>query len=118
MDGVYSFALLGCCFVHICVAEMLEEIHPGEILHEDFMKPLGISAVRLASGIGLSAASIRRLMRGNRRLTAETALRLGLFFNMEPRFWTNLQVDYDLRTAARESLKDLRLRVKPLARKV
>ncbi|WP_255763796.1 HigA family addiction module antitoxin [Pelomonas caseinilytica] len=94
---------------------MFEEIHPGEILHEDFMKPLGISAVRLASCIGLSAASIRRLMRGNRRLTAETALRLGLFFSMEPRFWTNLQADYDLRTAARKSLKNLRFRVKPLA---
>lgn len=81
------------------------------------MRPLGISAVRLAADIGLSAASIRRLMRGNRRLTAQTALRLGLFFSMEPRFWTNLQADYDLRTAARESLKNLRLRVRPHARK-
>jgi antitoxin HigA-1 len=81
------------------------------------MRPLGISAVRLAADIGLSAASIRRLMRGNRRLTAKTALRLGLFFRMEPRFWTNLQADYDLRTAAGESLKNLRIRVKPHVRK-
>lgn len=91
---------------------MLEEVHPGEVLREDFMKPLGLSAVRLAADTGLSASVIRRVMRGNRRITAVIALRLGLFFKMEPRFWTNLQVDYDLRIATRSSLQDLRLRVK------
>lgn len=95
---------------------MLEEVHPGEILREDFMKPLGLTAARLAADTGLSAAVIRRVRRGNRRITAVIALRLGLFFKMEPRFWTNLQVDYDLRLATRSSLQNLRLRVKPLSR--
>lgn len=81
------------------------------------MKPLGISAVRLASDVGLSITSVRQLTRGQRRLTAETALRLGLFFNMEPRFWTNLQVKYELRIATDESLKKLRSRVRSFVRK-
>lgn len=96
---------------------MLREVHPGEILLEDFMKPLGISAARLAADIGLSAQSVRRLIRGKRRLTTETALRLGLFFRMEPRFWANLQIDYELRIATRASLKRLQLRVKVPARR-
>lgn len=96
---------------------MPEEIHPGEILREDFMKPLGISAVRLASDVGLSVTSVRQLTRCQRRLTAETALRLGLFFSMEPRFWTNLQAEYELRVTARASLKNLRSHVRSFVRK-
>lgn len=76
---------------------MLEEIHPGEILLEDFMKPMGLSAHQVAAGIGLPPSQIIELIHRDRQITPDTALRLGLFFNMEPRFWLNLQVEYDMR---------------------
>jgi addiction module HigA family antidote len=73
------------------MAELLDEIHPGEILLEDFLITLNISARRLASDIDVSPSRISDLVNGHRPITADTALRLGLFFNMEPRFWLNLQ---------------------------
>lgn len=79
----------------------LDEIHPGEILLEDFMKPMGITARQLAADIDVSPSRISDLVNGNRLVTADTALRLGLFFNMEPRFWLNLQTEYDMRQAAK-----------------
>ena len=82
------------------MAELLDEIHPGEILLEEFMKPLGISARQLAADIDVSPSRISDLVNGNRPVTADTALRLGLFFNMEPRFWLNLQPEYYMRMAA------------------
>lgn len=83
------------------MAELLDEIHPGEILLEDFMKPMGISARQLAADIDVSPSRISELLRGLRPVTVDTALRLGLFFGMEPRFWLNLQTEYDMRVAAR-----------------
>lgn len=83
------------------MAELLDEIHPGEILLEDFMKPQGISARQLAADIDVSPSRISELVHGTRPITADTALRLGLFFEMEPRFWLNLQTEYDMRIAAR-----------------
>ncbi len=83
------------------MAELLDEIHPGEILLEDFMKPLGITARQLAADIDVSPSRISELVNGHRPITADTALRLGLFFSMEPRFWLNLQTEYDMRIAAR-----------------
>ena len=79
----------------------LDEIHPGEILLEEFLKPMGISARQLAADIDVSPSRISEVVNGLRPITADTALRLGLFFNMEPRFWLNLQTDYDMRQAAR-----------------
>lgn len=76
--------------------------HPGEILLEDFMKPTGVSARQLAADIDVSPSRISELVNGQRPITADTALRLGLFFSMEPRFWLNLQAEYDMRTAERE----------------
>ncbi len=87
------------------MAELLDEIHPGEILLEDFMKPMGITARQLAADIDVSPSRISELVNGARPITADTALRLGLFFGMEPRFWLNLQMEYDLRVASRK-LKD------------
>jgi addiction module HigA family antidote len=81
--------------------ELLDEIHPGEILLDDFMKPMGISARQLAADIDVSPSRISELVHGSRPITADTALRLGLFFSMEPRFWLNLQTEYDMRIAAR-----------------
>ena len=83
------------------MTELLDEIHPGEILLEDFMKPMGITARQLASDIDVPPSRISELVNGHRPITADTALRLGLFFQMEPRFWLNLQTEYDMRIAAR-----------------
>ncbi len=87
------------------MSELLDEIHPGEILLEEFMKPMGITARRLAANIDVSPSRISNLVHGSRPITADTALRLGLYFNMEPRFWLNLQAEYDMRVATR-TLKD------------
>jgi antitoxin HigA-1 len=84
------------------MAKLLEEIHPGEILLEDFMKPMGICAHQLASDIDVSPSRISELANGQRPITAATALRLGLIFDMEPRFWLKLQSEYDIRVADRE----------------
>ena len=83
------------------MTEQLDEIHPGEILLEDFMKPLGITARLLATDIDVPPSRISELVHGKRPITADTALRLGLFFGMEPRFWMNLQTEYDMRVATR-----------------
>lgn len=87
--------------------ELLAEIHPGEILLEDFMKPMHISARRLAADMDVPPSRISDIVHGRRPITADTALRLGLFFNMEPRFWLNLQAEYDIRMANR-TLRDRR----------
>ncbi len=84
------------------MAKLLDEIHPGEILLEDFMKPMSISARPLAADIDVSQSRISELVNGQRPITADTALRLGIFFGMEPRFWLNLQAEHDMRIADRE----------------
>lgn len=84
------------------MAKLLDEIHPGEILLEDFMKPMGISARKLSADIDVSPSRISDVVRGQRPITADTALRLGIYFGMEPRFWMNLQSEYDMRMVARE----------------
>ena len=80
---------------------LLDEIHPGEILLEDFMKPSGICARRLAADIDVPPDRISGLAHAKRPATADAALRLGLFFGMEPRFSMNLQTEYDMRVMAR-----------------
>jgi addiction module HigA family antidote len=89
------------------MAKLLEEIHPGEILLEDFMKPMGISARQLAADIDVSPSRISELVNGQRPITADTALRLGLFFGMEPRFWLNLQSEYEIRGGSRAASEAL-----------
>lgn len=74
-------------------------IHPGETLREDFMKPLGLSANRLAIHLRVPAARIGEIVHGRRAITADTALRLARYFGMSPQFWTNLQANYDLEVA-------------------
>ena len=71
-------------------------IHPGEILMEEFLKPLGISQYRLAQDISVPPRRINEIVHGKRAITADTALRLGRFFNMSPNFWLNLQNRFDL----------------------
>ncbi|MDQ3446117.1 MAG: HigA family addiction module antitoxin [Pseudomonadota bacterium] len=96
------------------MAKLLDEIHPGEILLEDFMKPMGITARQLASDIDVSPSRISELVNGQRPITADTALRLGLFFAMEPRFWLNLQSEHDMRLAERELRAKIAPRIRPL----
>ena len=74
----------------------LPPIHPGEILLEEFLKPMDISQYRLAKAISVSARRINEIVHGKRSITADTALRLSKFFNMSDRFWMNLQARYDL----------------------
>jgi antitoxin HigA-1 len=75
-------------------------IHPGEILLEEFMKPLAISPYRLAQDLRVPAPRINEIVRGRRGVSADTALRLGIYFGLPAQFWLNLQNDYDLRRAA------------------
>ena len=84
------------------MTELLDEIHPGEILLEDFLKPMGVTARQLAADIDVSPSRISEIINGKRPITADTALRLGLFFSMESRFWLNLQSEFDMRIATRE----------------
>jgi len=74
----------------------LPPIHPGEILLEEFLKPMDISQYRLAKAISVSARRINEIVHGKRSITADTALRLSKFFSMSDRFWMNLQTHYDL----------------------
>ena len=74
----------------------LPPIHPGEILMEEFLKPMGISQYRLAKDTNVSPRRINEIVHGQRSITADTALRLGRFFGMSPQFWLNLQTRYDL----------------------
>ena len=71
-------------------------IHPGEILMEEFLKPMKLSQNRLANDIGVPPRRINEIILGKRRITADTALRLAHYFNMTPQFWLGLQMDYDL----------------------
>ena len=73
--------------------------HPGEILLEEFLQPMGISQYRLAKNTSVPARRINEIVHGKRAITADTALRLGKFFNMTPQFWMNLQSRYDLEVA-------------------
>jgi|SRR5471030_1716288 len=93
------------------MTKKLEEIHPGEILSEEFIKPLGITNARLAADIDVPTSRISEIVNRNRAITVDTAMRLGVYFNMEPRFWLNLQSEYDVRTA-QSTLPQLRARIR------
>lgn len=88
-------------------------IHPGEILLEDFMKPLGISQYRLAKETSVPARRINEIVKGMRAISADTALRLGSYFDMEAQFWMNLQARYDLQRAELELAERLEREVTP-----
>ena len=74
----------------------MSPLHPGEILDEEFLKPMGLSQNRLALSIRVPARRINEIVQCKRRITADTALRLSKYFNMTPQFWLGLQMDYDL----------------------
>jgi antitoxin HigA-1 len=92
----------------------LANIHPGEILLEEFLIPMSISAYRLSKDIGIPQTRISQIIKGNRRITADTALRLSAYFGTTPKFWLGLQDDYDLEQESfliPEVLKSIRIRM-------
>ena len=80
------------------MAKKLEPVHPGEVLFEEFLDPMGLSQNALARGIGVPPRRINEIVHGARRVTADTALRLARFFRTSPEFWLGLQMDYELDT--------------------
>ena len=74
----------------------IKPLHPGEVLAEEFLKPMGISQNRLALEVGVPPRRINEIVLEKRRITADTALRLGRYFRMSPQFWLGLQMDFDL----------------------
>jgi len=98
-------------------AKLLEPIHPGEILAEEFMAPYGLSANALAKLLGVPVTRISDIVRGRRGVSADTALRLARYFGTSPDLWLGLQAEYDLRVARREVGEEIRRRV-PVVRQV
>lgn len=92
--------------------KLLEPIHPGEILMEEFLRPMDISLSQLARDIGVPAGRISQIVRGKRAITADTALRLGKYFGVSPEMWLGLQSDYELRRAQRTAGKEIDRTVK------
>ena len=74
----------------------LSPVHPGEVLQEEFLKPMGLSQNQVALAMGVPARRINEIVLRRRRVTADTALRLGRYFGVSPQFWMGLQMDYDL----------------------
>lgn len=95
--------------------EKLLPIHPGEVLLEEFLKPMALSQNRLALDIGVPARRINEIVLGKRRISADTALRLGKYFGMSPQFWLGLQTDYDLDVEADKLGERLEREVRPYA---
>jgi antitoxin HigA-1 len=93
----------------------LPPIHPGEQLREEFMKPFGLSAYRLAKDLHVPVTRIRAIISERRAITGDTALRLGAYFGTTPEFWLNLQRDYELEQAAETPGERLEDEVKPRA---
>lgn len=93
--------------------EKLKNIHPGEILQEEFLKPMGISAYRLAKETFIPQTRISEIIKGNRRVTADTALRLAKFFGTTAKFWLGLQDDFDLEEEKESKEKEIN-DIKPL----
>jgi addiction module HigA family antidote len=92
--------------------KLLDPIHPGEILLEDFLKPMGISLNRLARDLDVPPTRIHGIVHGRRSVTADTALRLGMYFGVSPEIWLNLQADHDMRVVQRARGEEIAKRVR------
>ena len=94
--------------------QLMAPVHPGEILREDFMKPLGLSVNKLALELHVPATRIGEIVHERRRITAETALRLARYFRTNPEFWLNLQNFYDLEVSRRSGkASEIELQIRP-----
>jgi addiction module HigA family antidote len=96
------------------MAQKLSPISPGEILFEEFMKPLSISQNKLARDLDVPVGRISDILRKNRAITPDTALRLSIYFSTTAEFWINLQSRYDLKITKRHSLAKIKNNVRPL----
>ena len=97
------------------VRNQMRPVHPGEVLREEFMIPLGLSANYLARELAVTPARINEIVRGRRGITADTALRLARYFGTDARSWMNLQAAYDLRQAEIARAKKIAATVRPRA---
>lgn len=95
------------------MTEKLHPVHPGEVLFEEFLKPLNLSQNRLALEIGVDARRINEIVLGERSVTADTALRLARYFGISPQFWLGLQTEYDLDVAVDRLGDRLKREVRP-----
>jgi addiction module HigA family antidote len=95
--------------------DKLKPVHPGEVLLEEFLKPMGLSQNRVSLDIGVPARRINEIVLGKRRITADTALRLARYFGTSPQFWLGLQMDYDLDVTEDVIADRLEREVRPLA---
>ena len=93
----------------------MRPIHPGEILREEFMAPLGLSANALARAIHVTPARVNDIVRGRRGITGDTALRLARYFNTTPQFWLNLHTAFELRQAEIQTGEEIARQVTPRA---
>ena len=90
-------------------------VHPGEVLREDFLRPLGMSQYALAKALGVSQVRISEIVNGKRSISSESALRLSLYFGTTAEFWLGMQATYDLELTRDRSLEAISLEVKPRA---
>ena len=95
--------------------DKLAPVHPGEVLLEEFLKPMNVSQNRLSLDLGVSPRRINEIVLGKRRITADTALRFAKYFNMSPQFCLGLQMDYDLDLAEDAMAERISREVRPLA---
>ena len=102
-------------FKDIATGRRLAAVHPGAILLADFIEPMGITRYRLAKSIGVQQRRLDEICAGNRGITADTAVRLGLALGIDPQFWLNLQAQYDIEVIEREHGKRLAEEVHALA---
>jgi antitoxin HigA-1 len=93
--------------------ERLDPVHPGDVLREDFMKPLGLSAYAVAKAIGATSITISLIIRRKRAVSAEMALKLGRLFNVSAELWMGIQADYDLEVARLKSAQRIERSVQP-----
>lgn len=96
----------------------MEPVHPGAILREEFLEPLGISAYRLAKAVGVPKNRISGIVNGERAITSDTALRLARFFGVAAEFWANLQSRYDLDVARRDHGAEIMKEIEPRAERL
>jgi len=94
-------------FKGITTGNKLAAVHPGAVLLADFVEPMGITRYRVAKAIGVHQRRIDEICAGQRGITADTAVRLGLAFGIEPQFWLNLQAQYDIEVIQREQGEQL-----------
>ena len=102
-------------FSDVASGRRLPPVHPGEVLRDEFLKPMELSAYRLAREIGVSRPRLNDVVLGRRAVTTDTALRLGRYFGTTPEFWLNLQTRYDLDVAERTLRRKIEREVAPRA---